>query len=175
VHRQYLYCIHPPIALPHLLSPHTGTNLPDRTCSTLLFSDLVKIATQGVYLWHFHVYMYYNLNWFHFPYFSPFYLSPLPMVISTGLKFCIHSCINCQQCFSWNLFIDVGAFLMWHIQAQQYCGTITSLGILIYTGILLWKQLENLSSSLLKSLDWRLMETEIFFFFFLPRNYLNFF
>jgi hypothetical protein len=25
---------------------------------------LYKIAIQGVSLWHFHVYMYYNLNWF---------------------------------------------------------------------------------------------------------------
>jgi hypothetical protein len=25
---------------------------------------LFKIATQGVSLWHFHVNMYYNLNWF---------------------------------------------------------------------------------------------------------------
>jgi hypothetical protein len=52
---------------------------------------LFKIAIQGVSLWHFHVNMYYNLNWFT-P--SIFRLSPLVLVISTGLKILIHSCIG---------------------------------------------------------------------------------
>jgi hypothetical protein len=58
---------HPPYS--HCYQP------PDRTHSTILFSNFVKrkikwhfclfkIATQRVALWHFHVYMYYNLNWF---------------------------------------------------------------------------------------------------------------
>jgi hypothetical protein len=44
-----------------------------RSCSDLLFSDFVKekkwhfslfkIATQRVSLWHFHIYMYYGLDW----------------------------------------------------------------------------------------------------------------
>jgi hypothetical protein len=44
---------------------------PNRTCFAFLFTIfekiyfcLYKIAIQGVSLWHFHVYMYYNLNWF---------------------------------------------------------------------------------------------------------------
>jgi hypothetical protein len=59
----------------HALSPShsspTGTNPPGRTCFALLFSDFVrekkwhfclfKIATQGVSLWHFHVYMHCTL------------------------------------------------------------------------------------------------------------------
>jgi hypothetical protein len=55
-------------------APHTGTNFPDRTCSDLLFSNLVKekkwnfclfkIAIHRVPLWHFQVYMYHNPNFF---------------------------------------------------------------------------------------------------------------
>jgi hypothetical protein len=45
-------------------------------------------------LWHFHVYMYYNLNWFIFFYFSSFYLSPLLWWFQRDLKFYIHSCIK---------------------------------------------------------------------------------
>jgi hypothetical protein len=41
---------------------------------------------QGVSLWHFHVYMYCNLNWFIPLYFSPCYISLLLLVISTGFK-----------------------------------------------------------------------------------------
>jgi hypothetical protein len=44
---------------------------PDRICSTFLFSVLkeknicfLKIVIKGVSWWHFHVCMYYNLNWF---------------------------------------------------------------------------------------------------------------
>jgi hypothetical protein len=47
---------------------------------------LFKIATHWVSLWHFHLYMYYNQNWFIPSIFSPVYLSPLPMVIWTVLK-----------------------------------------------------------------------------------------
>jgi hypothetical protein len=71
---QYLHHIHPPTPLPHILSPPTGTNHWDRTCSALLFSNfikekkwhlcLLKIDIQGVSLWHFPVYMYYNPNLF---------------------------------------------------------------------------------------------------------------
>jgi hypothetical protein len=49
----------------------SGYQPADRTCFTFLSSIferrhfcLYKIATQGVSLWHFHVYMYYYLNWF---------------------------------------------------------------------------------------------------------------
>jgi hypothetical protein len=42
---QYLNCIHPPTPFPHLLPPSAGNNTPDRTCSALLFSDLVKEMT----------------------------------------------------------------------------------------------------------------------------------
>jgi hypothetical protein len=44
---------------------------PDRNCFTFLLSIfekrhvcLFRIALQGVFLWHFYVYMYDNLNWF---------------------------------------------------------------------------------------------------------------
>jgi hypothetical protein len=37
---------------------------------------LFRIGTQGVSLWHFHVYMYYNPNWF-ISSFSSFYRTPL--------------------------------------------------------------------------------------------------
>jgi hypothetical protein len=110
---QYLNHIHLLIPLPHLLPlPLVSTPplTPDRACSFLLFSDfakerkkkwhfcLFKIATQGVSLWYFHVYMYYNLIWFIS---SIFLLSTLVLfllVVLTCLKF-LHSflyreCIN---------------------------------------------------------------------------------
>jgi hypothetical protein len=52
-----------------------GTHLPERTCFAFLFSVFIKIndifclfkiAIHGVSLYHFHVYMYYNSNWFIF-------------------------------------------------------------------------------------------------------------
>jgi hypothetical protein len=62
-----------PISSPLPLVPTS----PGRTCFTLLPSNfvikkkvktkmtfLVKMATQGVSLWHFHVYMYYSPIWF---------------------------------------------------------------------------------------------------------------
>jgi hypothetical protein len=52
---------------------------------------LFKIATQGVSLWHFHVYMFYNLNRFILFF---FYLSPFLTMVSTGLKTYIHSYIE---------------------------------------------------------------------------------
>jgi hypothetical protein len=68
---QYLHRIHPPTPFPYI-HPHfplvpTHT---DRTCSALMFSKKKKMtllfmtAIQGVSLWHFHVYMYYNPIWF---------------------------------------------------------------------------------------------------------------
>jgi hypothetical protein len=38
---------------------------------------LFKIAVQGVSLWHYHAYMYYNLNWF-----IPLFFSFLPEFFS---------------------------------------------------------------------------------------------
>jgi hypothetical protein len=37
-------------------------------------------------VWYFHLYMYYNQNWFIHLYFFPFNLISLLMVISTGLR-----------------------------------------------------------------------------------------
>jgi hypothetical protein len=53
-------------------SPSHWYQSTDRTCFALLFTVFEKkshfclfnIAIQGVSLWHFHVYMYYNPNWF---------------------------------------------------------------------------------------------------------------
>jgi hypothetical protein len=76
-------------------SPLPLVPTPDRTCFTFLLSIfekghlhscLFKIAIQGVSLWQFYVYMCYKPNWFILSIFSPFYLSTLLMVISTGLK-----------------------------------------------------------------------------------------
>jgi hypothetical protein len=69
---QYLHHIHPPTFFPYHLPPHTGINpfphprvgpvLP--SYSPILYKKktrylcLHKIATQGISLWHFHVYMY---------------------------------------------------------------------------------------------------------------------
>jgi hypothetical protein len=79
-----LHYAHPPTLFPHLFHTPTSTKRLGRTCSVLLFYDFVeeekrhfclfKIAMQGVSLWHFHVCMYYNLNWFIS---SIFLLSPL--------------------------------------------------------------------------------------------------
>jgi hypothetical protein len=87
---QYLYNIHHPIPFPHILSPSTQMH---RTFFTLLFPNFlkekwhfcsVKIAIQGVSLWHVHVYALY-IKLVHL-YFSSFYLTPFLMVSSTHLK-----------------------------------------------------------------------------------------
>jgi hypothetical protein len=84
---QYLDHIHPPSSSghTHTIGP-TGTNPRQDLFYPLVFQFckrkktwhfcLLKIAIQGVSLWHFHVYMYYNLNG-SFPLFSSFYISPL--------------------------------------------------------------------------------------------------
>jgi hypothetical protein len=61
----YVHHIHPPTPFPYILPPPTGTN----PRQDLFFFSVIKkafclfkIAIQGVSLWHFHVYMYYNLN-----------------------------------------------------------------------------------------------------------------
>jgi hypothetical protein len=71
---QYMHHIHLLAPFPCLLTPPTGTNLPrqDLFCPPVLWFCkrkkwqfcLFKIATQGVSLWHFHVYMNYSLIWF---------------------------------------------------------------------------------------------------------------
>jgi hypothetical protein len=65
---------------------------PERICLTFLSSIfekrhfcLFRVSLQEVSLWHFHVYMYY-IRIGHALHFSPFYLSPILMAISTGLK-----------------------------------------------------------------------------------------
>jgi hypothetical protein len=93
---QYLHCIHPPTQFHNLISPTTDTILPrwDLFCLPILWFCkrkkwhfwLFKIATQGVSLWHFHVYMYYKPNLVHTLYFASFYLSPSFMAVSTTLK-----------------------------------------------------------------------------------------
>jgi hypothetical protein len=71
---------------------------PGRTCSAILYSNFVKekrkqktwhfslfelkIATQGISLWYFHVYMYYNPNWL----ISTDFLH-CTLVVSVGLRF----------------------------------------------------------------------------------------
>jgi hypothetical protein len=65
---QYLYHIHTPITFHWYQHPQTGPV--STSCSQTLQKKkkrhfcLFNIATQGVSLWHFHIYMYYNLNWF---------------------------------------------------------------------------------------------------------------
>jgi hypothetical protein len=79
-----LTCVHSNCTLLHLSpppSPPTGTNSPKQDLfhppalwKTIWHFCLFKIAIQGDSLWHFHVYMYYNMNWFIS---SIFLLSPL--------------------------------------------------------------------------------------------------
>jgi hypothetical protein len=75
----HVYIIFPPYLSSYILflypSPPTSTNLPDKTCFAFLFcfckkkkkiiiiTFMFKIDT-GCSLWHFHVCIYYNLNWF---------------------------------------------------------------------------------------------------------------
>jgi hypothetical protein len=80
----YVFVVFPPHSPSHTLCwyppPPVSNNFPD--CFAFLFffctknkkTFLFKIATQGVSLWQFHVYMYYNLNWF---FLSIFLLSTL--------------------------------------------------------------------------------------------------
>jgi hypothetical protein len=112
----YLY---PPTPFPHIFPHPTSTNLLDRTCSALPFSNFVKekkmtfvfkIAIQEVSLWYFHVYMYYNLNWFTPSIFLLSTLVPFFMVISTSLK--IHSCIGSTSTI-FTLWISLIAYLLW--------------------------------------------------------------
>jgi hypothetical protein len=100
MYTHFLHSIHPSIPFPCHLPPPTGTKHPaGRTCSTLLFSDFVeerikwhfclfviKVAIQGISLWYFHVYVYYNPNWFISSIFFSFYLSSFLMVVSASLK-----------------------------------------------------------------------------------------
>jgi hypothetical protein len=81
----------PPLVAPSPLG--AGPVLP--SCSSILYKkkeekchfSLFKIATQGVSLWHFYVYIYYNLNWFISSIFlHSTFLSLFLMVVSTSLK-----------------------------------------------------------------------------------------
>jgi hypothetical protein len=60
-----LHTLSPLLPLPLLTMPHAGPVLP--TCFRILEKKrhfcLSKIVTQGVSLWHFHVFMYYNSKW----------------------------------------------------------------------------------------------------------------
>jgi hypothetical protein len=74
IYTWYLHHIHPPMSFPHFLPSPTATNPLDRICFTFLLSNIIKdeimnfflfkMAIQGVSLWHFHVYVCYNFNWF---------------------------------------------------------------------------------------------------------------
>jgi hypothetical protein len=93
IHVYIVFTLYSPShTLSHLIPPshqyqpsQAGPVLP--SCSLILWTFLkwhlylFKIATQGVCLWHFHAYIYYNLNWF----ISVFLLStlvPFLMVVS---------------------------------------------------------------------------------------------
>jgi hypothetical protein len=98
-----LYHIHPSTSFPPI-SPLLLPSTLGRTCSALLLSNFVeekrkwhfclfKIGTQGVSLWHFHVFMYCSPNWF----ISIFLHSPLVLFLWWFLlveKFYINSCIK---------------------------------------------------------------------------------
>jgi hypothetical protein len=71
---QCFHYIYPSVSFLHLLPPPTGFNSPWEgpvlpsgspiLKMNLKLSFLFKISTPGgVSLWHFHVYIYYNLNW----------------------------------------------------------------------------------------------------------------
>jgi hypothetical protein len=72
IHEYIVFPLHSPsYTLSLYLPPSHWYQLPNRTYFTFLFFIfrkshfcLFKIPIQGVSLWYFHVYMYYNLNWF---------------------------------------------------------------------------------------------------------------
>jgi hypothetical protein len=90
---------HFPSSPPPLVPYH-----PDKTCFTILFSDfvwekkkkkmpfLVNKATQGVSLWHFHVYMYYSPIWFISSVFLISVLVPFLWWFQLVWKLYIHFC-----------------------------------------------------------------------------------
>jgi hypothetical protein len=137
---QHLDHIHPPTPFPHILLSPTGTNswetrpvLPP----VLWFCKrkkkwhfcLLKIAIQGVVT--FSCIYVLSREFFHLLYFSPFYLSLLPMVILTGLKilysFLYREYINhahlltslfyppplvCDFPLTWPIFYNIAVFLL---------------------------------------------------------------
>jgi hypothetical protein len=75
VYTQHLHYIHLPIPFSHFLSlfhlyqpPRQNLFHPPllRIYKSKTMTFLFKIATQGVSLWHFHVYVYYQPSWFIF-------------------------------------------------------------------------------------------------------------
>jgi hypothetical protein len=81
MYTRFFHHIHPPTTFPHYLPAPTTTNIPplSRTCSALLLSDFsekkrkqikrktwhfclfaIKVVTQVVSLWYFHVYICYT-------------------------------------------------------------------------------------------------------------------
>jgi hypothetical protein len=105
---QYLHHIHLSTPCPHLLLTPICTNLsplPPWPREDLFHSPvlqfckrkkklhfyLFKIATQGVSLWYFHVYMYHSPSWFFSIFLLFFYLCSFLIGVSTGLRFYIHS------------------------------------------------------------------------------------
>jgi hypothetical protein len=92
MYTQYLHHIHPLCPFP-TLTPSHWYQFPQTGPPVLQFCKrknwhvyLFKIAVHGVSLQHFHVYLYYNLNQLISSIFLLSNLSPLLMVISTGLK-----------------------------------------------------------------------------------------
>jgi hypothetical protein len=72
---------------------------------------LFKIAIQGISLWHFHVYMYYNLNWFIPSIFLLSILVPFLWWFQQVQKICIYSCIeNTSVIFTFSTRFN---FSMW--------------------------------------------------------------
>jgi hypothetical protein len=104
---QYLYHIHPPSPFPHLLPSPTGSTPPPpagpvwSSCSLILYKKrrrrrkrhfwLLQIATWGVSLWHFHVYMDYSPIWFISSIFLLSTLVPFLWWLQMLYKFYIHS------------------------------------------------------------------------------------
>jgi hypothetical protein len=95
-----------------------------RTCSTLLFSDFVKenqkkwyfclcnIATQGISLWQFHVYMFYSQVWFISSIFLLSTLVPFLWLSQQNEKFYIHSYIDITSTI-FNFFLLPSASHVW--------------------------------------------------------------
>jgi hypothetical protein len=84
---RYLH-LHPPTPFPHIL-PFSHWYQPLQTGPVLSSCSMILVV-QDCYPGSFFVILpcihYYNLNWFISSYLSPFYLHPLLMVISIGLK-----------------------------------------------------------------------------------------
>jgi hypothetical protein len=135
---QYLHYIHPHTLSPHFLPP-IGSKYPTENCSTLCSLIFLKkkkwlsfkIATHGVSLWHFYVYMYYNPDCLIYSIFLLSTLVPSLWWFQQVKNFFFHSCIEstsaiftfwpsffyppsllCDLSLAWPVFHNIAVFVL---------------------------------------------------------------